>query len=138
MKRAIVTRRPLNPAPLIKKLRKDEHGAVVVFLGVVRNESGGRQVVRLEYEAYREMAENKMEQIAVEVEERWHIPDMVMAHRVGSLEIGDVSLVIAVCSPHRAEAFAACEYAVDRLKEIVPIWKKEVFLDGEVWVGPQG
>ncbi len=137
MKRAIVTSRPLNPLPLIKKVRRDEHGAVVVFLGVVRNESGGRGVVRLEYEAYREMAEKKIEEIAREVEDKWGIKDTIIAHRLGSLEIGDVSLLVVAGSPHRAEAFAACEYVVKRLKEIVPIWKKEVFVDGEVWVGLQ-
>lgn len=137
MKRAIVTRRPLNPLPLIKKVRRDEHGAVVVFLGVVRNESYGRKVLRLEYEAYREMAEKKIEEIASEVEGKWGIKDTIIAHRLGSMGIGDVSLLVVVGSPHRAEAFAACEYVVDRLKEIVPIWKKEVFEDGEVWVGPQ-
>lgn len=137
MKRAIVTNRRLNPLPLIKKVTRDEHGAVVVFFGVVRNESGGRNVVRLEYEAYREMAEKKIEHIAQEVEGKWGIKDIIIAHRLGSLDIGDVSLLIVVASPHRAEAFAACQYAVDRLKEIVPIWKKEVFVDGEVWVGPQ-
>lgn len=137
MRKAIVTLRPLNPLPFIKKVRRDEHGAVVVFLGVVRNESKDKKVVRLEYEAYREMAVKKMEQITREVKDRFGIKDMIIAHRLGSLDIGDVSLLIVVASPHRAEVFDACQYAVDRLKEIVPIWKKEVFVDGEVWVGPQ-
>lgn len=137
MKRAIVTKRALNPLPLIKQVRRDEHGAIVLFLGVVRNESGGRKVVRLEYEAYRGMAKKKIEQIAMEVEEKWGIKDIVIAHRLGTLDIGEISLIIVAASPHRDEAFSACQFAVDKLKEIVPIWKKEVFVDEEVWVGPQ-
>ena len=136
MKRAKITTRALNPLPLIKNIRKDEHGAVVVFLGIVRNMSEGRKVVQLQYEAYREMAERKMEQIVQEVEQKWRIPDIVIVHRVGNLGIGEVSLIIVVGSPHRAEGFSACQYAVDRLKDIVPIWKKEIFVDGEIWVGP--
>lgn len=137
MKRAVITKRPLNPLPLIKKVRKDEYGAVVVFLGVVRNESEGRRVVRLEYEAYKEMAERKLEEIIQEAEEKWGIKDMIIVHRVGMLDIGEASLLVVAGSPHRAEAFDACQYAISRLKEIAPIWKKEIFSDGEAWVGPQ-
>lgn len=94
-------------------------------------------MLHLEYEAYRPMADNQLARIAGEIRERWGIGDVAIAHRLGRLEIGDVSLVVAVASAHRKEAFEACAYAIDRIKQIVPIWKKEFFEDGEVWVGSQ-
>lgn len=88
----------------------------------------------LEYETYQQMAEAKLREIAGEIRQRWQLEDVAMVHRVGRLEVGDVAVVIAVGAPHRKEAFAACQYAIDRIKAVVPIWKKEVFEDGEVWV----
>jgi molybdopterin synthase catalytic subunit len=116
----------------------DRDGAVVTFHGVVREYSdSGRAVRYLEYEAYPEMAEAQMRAIGAEIKRRWDIDDVAMVHRIGRLEIGEASVVIAVAAPHRGEAFDACEYAIDTLKATVPIWKKEVFADGEVWVGLQ-
>jgi molybdopterin synthase catalytic subunit len=120
--------------PLVEHVRKHSNGAVVTFLGVVRGVSRGRNVLYLEYEAYREMAVRKMQQVTDEVHEKWAIYDIAMVHRVGHLEVGERSVAIAVGAPHRRAAFEACEYAIDRLKEIVPIWKKEVWEGGEAWI----
>ena len=126
---------PLNPQEVTDLVRKDGNGAVVTFLGTTRDFSEGRNVLYLEYEAYQPMAEDMLCQIAQEVRDRWGIEDMAIAHRVGKLEIGEISLVVALSSPHRKDAFEASAYALDRIKAIVPIWKKEVFQGGEVWVG---
>ena len=120
--------------PLVEQVRKNANGAVVTFLGVVRAFSRGRNVLYLEYEAYREMAVRKMQQIGAEVREKWAIDDIAIVHRVGHLEVGERSVAIAVGAPHRKAAFEACEYAIDRLKEIVPIWKKEVWEGGDAWI----
>ena len=130
-----ITSEPLNPQEITDLVRKDGNGAVVTFLGTVRDHSEGRDVLYLEYEAYQPMAENMLSQIAQEVRERWDIQDMAIAHRTGRLEIGEISLVVALASPHRREAFEASEYAVERIKHLVPIWKKEVFEGGAAWVG---
>jgi molybdopterin synthase catalytic subunit len=108
-------------------------GAVVTFEGVVRNNAGGKPVHYLEYSAYTPMAEAKMREIGDEVREKWGFP-CAMAHRVGRLEIGEASICIAVASPHRRDAFDACLYAINRVKEAVPVWKKEVAPDGTWWV----
>ncbi len=129
-----VTSRPLDPQRLVDNVRKDESGAVALFLGVVRNNSRGRRVLYLEYDAYPEMAEKVMRQIAGEGMERWPLTDVAMQHRTGRLDIGETSLLIAVSSPHRKEAFEACHYLVDRFKAVVPVWKKEVWEGGEVWI----
>jgi molybdopterin synthase catalytic subunit len=119
---------------LVQHVRKHSNGAVVTFLGVVRGVSRGRNVLFLEYEAYREMAVRKMQQVADEVRGKWAIDDIAIVHRVGHLEVGERSVAIAVGAPHRKAAFEACEYAIGRLKEIVPIWKKEVWEGGEAWI----
>ena len=131
----LVTRERLDPEAITASVRADANGGVVTFLGTTRGDTDGRRVLYLEYEAYEDMAEKMLARIAEEIRERWGIADVSIAHRFGRLEIGEVSLVIAVASPHRAEAFAAGQYAVDRIKQNVPIWKKEVFEDGGVWVG---
>jgi molybdopterin synthase catalytic subunit len=109
-------------------------GGVVTFQGVVRDNARGKQVRSLEYDAYVEMAEQQMAQIAAEVERRWEASAVAMVHRIGPLEIGECSVVVVVACPHRAEAFEACRYAIDTLKSTVPIWKKEIYTDGEEWV----
>ena len=108
-------------------------GALCLFLGVVRADNDGRAVVRLEYEAYEEMALPMIEEIAAEARGRFGVSDVRIVHRLGRLEVGEVSVAVAAASPHRAEAFAACRYAIDTLKARVPIWKKEFFADGAVW-----
>jgi molybdopterin synthase catalytic subunit len=133
-----ITTEPIDVDALYRAVLRDRDGAVVTFHGVVREYSdSGRAVRYLEYEAYPEMAEAQMRAIGAEIKRRWDIDDVAMVHRIGRLEIGEASVVIAVAAPHRGEAFDACEYAIDTLKATVPIWKKEVFADGEVWVGLQ-
>jgi len=112
-----------------------DHGAVTVFLGTSRRMSRGREVAYLEYEAYPEMAIRKLQQIGEEIQERWGTDRIAIRHRVGRVELGIASVAIAVATEHRAEGFAACQYAIDRLKEIVPIWKKEVWVGGGEWIG---
>ncbi len=129
-----VTPEPLDPQRLTDAVRKDESGAVALFLGVVRDNSRGRRVLYLEYDAYPEMATRVMRRIAEEALGRWPLTDVAMQHRTGRLEIGETSLLIAVSSPHRKEALEACHHLVDRFKESVPIWKKEVWEGGEVWI----
>lgn len=129
-----VTREPLDVQRAFDAVRCDDAGAVAVFHGVVRNENMGRRVGYLEYDAYPEMAVKKMEEIAGELQAKFPITAVAVMHRVGRLEIGETSLVVAVSSPHRKEAFDACHYAVDRIKQIVPVWKKEVWDDGSEWV----
>ena len=122
---------------VIRAVEAGDAGAIVHFLGVVRNNTEGREVSYLEYEAYPPMAEKKMAEIAQEIHEKWGLDRVAMIHRVGRLEIGEVSVAVAVASPHRKEAFEACHYAMNRLKQIVPIWKREVWTDGEEeWVKP--
>ena len=132
-----ITRNALDPQPITASVRRDSNGAVVTFLGTTRRTSEGKTVLYLEYEAYEPMAIKKLEGISQEVTSKWAIQDVAIVHRIGHLEIEDISLVVAVASPHRKEAFEACHYVVNRIKEAVPIWKKEVFQDGEVWVGCQ-
>ena len=133
-----ITEDPIEPGGLFADVVRDENGAVATFAGVVRNHSGDQQTDYLVYEAYPAMAEKKMAEIGDELKEQWGVADVAMVHRVGKLEIGEISVLIAVASPHRAEALAACQYAIDRLKQVVPIWKKEVGVGGESWVeGPQ-
>ena len=134
----LVTRESLNPEAVTATVRREANGGVVTFLGTTRNDSDGRRVLYLEYEAYEGMAEKMLGRIAEEISQRWGITDVSIAHRFGRLELGEISLVVAVASPHRQEAFQACLYTVDRIKQNVPIWKKEVFEDGEVWVGIEG
>ena len=132
--RILITDGPLDAERVTAMVMNTANGGVVTFQGVTRDETGGRTVVRLDYEAYPEMAYKTLQQIFDEVEERWGITDVALAHRIGRLELGEASLVVAVGAAHRGEAFAATMYMVDRLKEIVPIWKKEHFEDGSVWV----
>lgn len=112
-------------------------GAIVTFAGTTRNDNVGRRVIRLEYEAYAPMALSEMRKLALEAGTRWKIVRIAIRHRIGPVAIGETSVAIAVSSAHRAEAFEACRFAIDRLKEIVPIWKKEYFEGGEIWVGCQ-
>lgn len=131
--RFAITTEPIGPDALYSEVRADGNGAVVTFSGVVRDHCGQVATDHLVYEAYPGMAERKMAEIGEEVQERWPVCDLAIVHRVGRLEVGEISVLIAVASPHRSEAFEACRYAIDRLKETVPIWKKEVGPDGQFW-----
>lgn len=127
---------PLNTATIIASVQDERSGAVNVFIGTVRNQTKGKAVQRLEYEVYAPMALKVMQEICAEAEERWNTVAIAAHHRYGVIETGDIAVVVAVSTPHRADAFAACQYIIDTLKERVPIWKKEFFEDGEVWVMP--
>ena len=124
----------LNVSECIDKVQSPSCGGINVFIGTVRNATKGKQVVRLEFEAYERMALKEMQKLGEQAKEKWSVEKVVIHHRVGVLDIGDVPVVIAVAAAHRDAAFDACRYIIDTLKETVPIWKKEVFEDGEVWV----
>src|SRR6266581_7277201 len=126
-------RKPIEMAEIVAQLKAPADGAVVVFEGIVRNHSGNRATLYLEYEAYEAMAIAKMREIGERMREKFSIRRFAMIHRLGKLEIGETSVLIAVCSAHRAAAFDACRFAIDTLKSTVPIWKKEFFADGAVW-----
>lgn len=128
---------PLDPREVERAVLGPASGAVVTFVGTVRDRARGREVIALEYEAYAPAAEKMMVQIAGEITERWGIRDVAIVHRIGRLIVGEASVAMAVASPHREAAFAACQYAIERLKQIVPIWKKEFYGDGAVWVGSE-
>jgi len=117
----------------VEKLKAPPDGAVVVFEGIVRNHSGNRATLYLEYEAYEAMAMAKMREIGEQMRQKFSIRRFAMIHRLGRLEIGETSVLIAVCSAHRAAAFDACRFGIDILKSTVPIWKKEFFRDGSAW-----
>jgi molybdopterin synthase catalytic subunit len=131
---AEITDAPIDARELVARLLRGEDGAVVTFEGVTRNNSKGRATLYLEYEAYRPMALEQIRGILTEVRNRWTIDRVGVIHRLGRLEIGEASVVIVVTSAHRAAAFEACRFVIDRLKKTVPIWKKEYFEDGEAWV----
>jgi MoaE-MoaD fusion protein len=134
-----VVEHPLSPDDVAARVDDPGAGGLVIFSGVVRNETGGRPVKYLEYEAHAGMAEAKLREIGAAIRGRWPgVKRVAMLHRIGRLEIGDSSVLIAVSAAHRGDAFDACRYAIDTLKRIVPVWKKEHFEDGEVWVGLQG
>lgn len=132
-----VTAQPLVADEIAARVTNPYSGATLVFLGTVREWTKGKRTVFLEYEAYPEMAEAQMKVIADEIEARWPGARTAIVHRIGKLGIGEASVVIAVATPHRADSFDACRHAIERLKQIVPIWKKEIWDDGEEWVGSQ-
>ena len=129
-----LTSRPLDARRMEAAVAHKGAGAICTFTGVVRDTSRGRSVTHLDYEAYAEMATSQMRKIADEIAEKWPEARVAMAHRTGRLEIGEPSVVVSVSSPHRAEAIAACKWGIDRLKETVPIWKKEHATDGTYWI----
>ena len=129
-----MTSEPLDAAATAAAVASERCGAVSVFVGVVRDHHAGRTVVRLEYECYEPLALKSFERIASEAKGHWPEVTLAIAHRTGPLRIGEASVVIAAASPHRAEAFAACRYAIERIKQITPIWKREHVEGGEVWV----
>jgi molybdopterin synthase catalytic subunit len=133
-----VTREVIPVCELAQQLQASGDGAVVVFEGVVRSHSRGRATLHLEYEAYEPMAVRKLEEIGREAKQKFAIDRIGMIHRLGRLEIGEISVAIVVTAEHRRAAFAACQYAIDRLKQVVPIWKKEFFADGAVWAEGEG
>jgi len=132
-----LTHEPIDYFALTERVRRVDCGAVVTFLGTVRDLTDGKVTVALDYEAYPAMAEKKLAEIENETRQRWPVGEILLVHRLGHLDVGEVSVAVAVSCPHRAQAFDACRFAIDRLKEIVPIWKKENWADGSTeWVHP--
>lgn len=129
-----LTRQPLDRDALMAAVADPGVGGIVVFEGVVRDNARGKQVRYLEYDVYPEMAEQQIRAIVAEAEQRWGVEHVAVAHRFGRIEIGEASVIIVVATPHRGEAFEACRYIIDTLKTTVPIWKKEVAINGEEWV----
>ena len=124
----------LSTQECVDFVASDSAGGTTVFIGTVRNKTKGKTVVRLEFEAYPPMAISEMKKIAEQAKEKWNAEKICIHHRTGVLDIGEIPVIIAVATPHRKAAFEACQYCIDTLKETVPIWKKEIFEDGEVWV----
>ena len=133
----VITHAELDAGQAVSEVAHPGAGATVTFVGTTRDNTAGRRVLFLEYEAYRPMADQQLARVADEMRDRWDLTGVSIHHRLGKLEIGEASLVVAVSSAHRKEAFEACHYSIDRIKQIVPIWKKEFFEGGEVWVGSQ-
>lgn len=132
-----ITQSPIDHAAVTERVRSNRAGAVCSFLGTVRELTGDRRTASLDYEAYPEMAEKKMAELEAEARQRWPIIDVALVHRVGHLDLGEISVVVAVSCPHRDQAFEACRWLIDTLKQVVPIWKKELWADGtEEWVHP--
>ncbi len=129
--------KPIDVEEVRQKVASRNAGAITVFIGTVREMTKGKKTLRLEYQAYPSMAVKMFEQIAKEIKEQWPEAKVAISHRVGRLEISDIAVVIAVSSPHRKMAYAANEYAIERIKQIVPIWKKEFWEDGTEWIGDQ-
>lgn len=129
-----VQQEPIDTAALLAEVQTDADGAVALFLGTVRDHNQGREVTRLEYTAYEEMARRELERVRASALESYEVTHVAVSHRLGVLEIGEASVAVAVAAPHRGAAFDACRFVIDTLKKTVPIWKKETFDGGEVWV----
>jgi MoaE-MoaD fusion protein len=129
-----LVREPINIQQITDNLQMPEDGAIVVFDGVVRNHSQDKAVRFLEYEAYESMALKKLEEIGARAKSEYAIRDIAIVHRLGHMDVGECSIVIVAASAHRGPAFEACRFAIDTIKEIVPIWKKEFYEDGEIWI----
>lgn len=136
-KRYAVVEHPIDVNAVAGQAAHPDHGALIAFVGTTREWTGGKRTVTLEYEAYVPMAEASMREIGEEIARRWPGTAVAITHRIGPVGIGEISVVIAVSSPHRAEAYEASRYAIERLKRTVPIWKKEVYEDGSEWKGQQ-
>ena len=132
-----VTREPIDLQELVRFVTDSEAGAIATFIGTTRNNNEGRKVIALDYEAYPEMAEKELARIGQQASQRWQICRMAIIHRLGPVQITQASVIVAVSSAHRDAAFAACRFAIEEIKKSVPIWKKEVFEGGEVWIGTQ-
>jgi len=129
-----ITGRPIAPELVVDKVKTDSSGCVLAYIGLIREYSRGKQVFSVEYKDAKGTAENRLQEIASEVRQQWQLENIAICHRIGKLKVGDINLVIAVASAHRQEAFAACQYAIDRFKQIMPTHKTETYNDGSSWV----
>ncbi len=132
-----VTNKAIDLQELVNFVGEPSAGAIVTFIGTTRNHNEGRKVIALDYEAYPEMAEKELARIGAEAQAKWPIARMAIVHRLGPVQITEASVIIVVASAHRDAAFAACRFAIEEIKKTVPIWKKEVYEGGEVWIGTQ-
>jgi len=132
-----VTDKPINFQELVDCVTDPEAGAIATFIGTTRNNNQGRKVIALDYETYREMAEKELARLGEEAKKKWQICRMAVVHRIGPVQITEPSVMIAVSAAHREAAFAACRFAIEEIKKTVPIWKKEVYEGGEIWIGTQ-
>jgi molybdopterin synthase catalytic subunit len=132
-----VTEQPLNLQELVDSVTDPEAGAIATFIGTTRNNNEGRRVIALDYDAYPEMAEKELQRIGADAKNKWPLCRMAIVHRIGPVQITQASVMIAVSSAHRDAAFAACRFAIEEVKKTVPIWKKELYEGGELWIGTQ-
>jgi molybdopterin synthase catalytic subunit len=132
-----VTDKPIDLQELVDWVTDPEAGAITTFIGTTRNNNQGRKVIALDYEAYPEMAEKELARLSGEAKKKWQICRMAIVHRIGPVQITEPSVMIAVSAAHREAAFAACRFAIEEIKKTVPIWKKEVYEGGEIWIGTQ-
>jgi molybdopterin synthase catalytic subunit len=132
-----VTDKPIDLHELVDCVTDPEAGAIATFIGTTRNNNQGRKVIALDYEAYPEMAEKELARLGEEAKKKWQICRMAIVHRIGPVQITEPSVIIAVSAAHREAAFAACRFAIEEIKKTVPIWKKEVYEGGEIWIGMQ-
>ena len=132
-----VTDKPIDLQELVDWVTDPEAGAITTFIGTTRNNNQGRKVIALDYEAYPEMAEKELARLSDETKKKWQICRMAIVHRIGPVQITEPSVIIAVSAAHREAAFAACRFAIEEIKKTVPIWKKEVYEGGEIWIGTQ-
>ena len=130
-----ISQKPIDPTKALASVMDDDAGGIVLFVGTVRNQTDGRRVKGLEYQVYRKMAQREIAKLEEEIRRRWQVKSITLVHREGKLKVGDVSVVVAVSAPHRGEAFEAARYAIDRIKDSLPIWKREKFKGGRyAWV----
>ena len=129
-----ITDKPISPELLVDRVKTDSSGCVLAYIGVIREYSRGKQVLSVEYRDAKRTAEDRLGEIAGEVRQKWQLDDIAICHRTGKLKVGDINLVIAIASAHRQEGFAACQYAIDRFKQVMPTHKTETYQDGSIWV----
>jgi len=129
-----ITEKPISPELVVNKVKTNSSGCVVTYIGLIREYSRGKRVLWLEYKDPEGAAKNRLEQIASEIRQKWQLDNVAICQRIGKLKVGDINLVIAIAAAHRQEGLAACQYAIDRFKEIIPTQKKETYEDGSIWV----
>ncbi len=130
----MITDKPISPERLVDKVKTDSSGCVLAYIGLIREYSRGKLVLSVEYKDAKGTAENRLQEITSEVRQKWQLENIAICHRIGKLKVGDINLVIAVASAHRQEGFAACQYAIDRFKQVMPTHKTETYNDGSIWV----
>ncbi len=129
-----ITKEPISPELIVSKVKTDGSGCVVTYIGLIREYSRGKEVLSVEYDDSGGKAESRLQEIAGEIRQKWQLNNLAICHRIGKLKVGDINLVVAIASAHRQEGFAACQYAIDRFKQIIPTQKKETYQDGSIWI----